>query len=139
MKVVIDTNVIVSGLLSPFGSTASILRLIIAGKIEVIVDERILQEYREVLKRPKFPFSAEEIEDFLSIFEKNVQHIIPIPYGEDLPDPGDIPFLEIGISGKADFLITGNIRHFPRKIYKQLRVVTPSEFLNIYLGREKRK
>ena len=59
MKVVIDTNVIVSGLLTPFGNSAEIVRMITSGKLNLCFDARILTEYEEVLKRPKFKFSGE--------------------------------------------------------------------------------
>ncbi|MCG6535057.1 MAG: putative toxin-antitoxin system toxin component, PIN family [Syntrophales bacterium LBB04] len=61
MKIVLDTNVLVAGLLSPFGSCGEIIRMVSSGKLRLGLDARILSEYNEVLHRPKFGFEKDNM------------------------------------------------------------------------------
>jgi putative PIN family toxin of toxin-antitoxin system len=65
MKIVLDTNVLVSGLIQPFGPSGQIVRLVAAGELAVCHDSRILTEYREVLFREKFRFDPERVDALL--------------------------------------------------------------------------
>lgn len=69
MLIVLDTNVLVSGLLKPFSAAGSILRLVAEGRIRVLYDARVLPEYREVLRRPKFGFNTDSVEVLLAQIE----------------------------------------------------------------------
>jgi putative PIN family toxin of toxin-antitoxin system len=66
MKIVLDTNVLVSGLLTPFGPCGKIVRMVSAGKLILYIDARILSEYNEVLQRPKFKFNNDHIDTLIS-------------------------------------------------------------------------
>jgi len=132
MRVVIDTNVLVSGLLSPYGAAGQIVRMAVAGSIDLLYDARILSEYGEVLSRPKFSFEKTHID---SLIEFIMQYSIPvsaIPLSRHLPDRDDEPFLEVAISGKAECLITGNVAHYPMRSRHKTRILTPRQFLNRY-------
>lgn len=129
MNIVLDTNVLVSGLLSPFGVAAKILRLIGQGKINLLHDSRILTEYKEVLLRPKFKFNPEKIKIILDYLEASGIAISALPIFINLPDPKDIPFLEVALTGHAHYLVTFNLKHFPKKLCKEILVVNPSNFL----------
>lgn len=133
MKIVLDTNVLVSGLLTPRGAPAKILNLIIGGKAVILYDDRILDEYTEVLARPRFKFDKSSVDQLLFFFEQEGEWVNPMPLGIDLRDPGDMPFLECAVSGNADVLVTGNLRHFPRATHKLVRVLSPQQFLEYYL------
>ncbi len=87
MIVVLDTNVLVSGLLRPHSKPAAILRLVTAGSIQVAHDERVLAEYRDGLGRPKFPFSAAQTEAFLGQLEEEggPGHGLPLAMGTSGP------------------------------------------------------
>lgn len=130
-----DTNVLVSGLLSPFGPPGEIVRMISSGRLSLCFDARILAEYREVLGRPKFPFGAAEVQALLDQItgEGHVVagHSLPIK----LPDRFDQPFLEAALAGDARCLITGNVKHFPRARRQGMPVLTPAEFLDRYISR----
>ncbi len=132
MKVVIDTNVLVSGLLSPYGKPAAILRLMILGKIQLCYDARIISEYREVLLRAKFRFDRYKIDMILDHIESFGEIITARPLKISLPDPDDNPFLEVAMSRDVEYLITGNVIHYPRKICKNIHVVKPAEFIKAY-------
>lgn len=132
MRVVIDTNVLVSGLLSPYGAAAEIIRMIAAGYLDLLYDARIMSEYGEVLLRPKFSFEKSNIDILIEFIAHYGVPIAAIPLSTHLPDPDDEPFLEVAISGKAECLITGNIVHYPARSKQKMRVLTPRQFINRY-------
>ena len=136
MKIVLDTNVLVSGLLTPFGSSGELVRMISAGKLILQYDSRILLEYQEVLYRPKFQFNREDIDLLFDYISKNGQIVSTSPLKKRLPDPDDEPFLEVAIGGKAECLVTGNKVHYPRQFREGIKVLSPSEFINFYRKRK---
>lgn len=127
---VIDTNVLVSALFSISGTSnpSIIIRKIIDGVITPLYNEDILAEYEEVLNRDKFPFRKADIDWLISAF---------LDYGISLDrtaisdeifiDKDDIVFYEVALSKEDSFLVTGNIKHFPKKPF----IVTPAEMLTI--------
>jgi len=132
LKIVLDTNVVVSAFLNPHGKPAKILRLVLQGDIELVVDERILDEYESVLLRPVFRLPKKDLLNVLEVL-RSICTYAPAYEGEvRLPDEGDEPFLEVALSGRADAIITGNKRHFPLVKCKGIRVLSPEEFLKCF-------
>jgi putative PIN family toxin of toxin-antitoxin system len=127
--IVLDTNVLVSALITPFGNASRILDMVIRGDLRLLYDDRIISEFREVLLRPKFGFAPGAVEALLDYFETDGIKITPSLINEPLVAKDDIPFLEVAISGKADVLITGNKRHFQTKSKRSLKIMSPEEFL----------
>ena len=129
--VVIDTNVLVSALLSSKDDTATVqvLSKVIIGEIIPVYSNVITKEYRKVLSRKKFGFSGDMIEYLLSAIEKYGILVDPSPSGITLPDMKDVPFYEVVLEKRDDnaYLVTGNIRHFPKEPF----IVTPRELLDI--------
>ena len=132
MIIVLDTNVLVSGLLTPFGCSGEIVRMIASGKLSLEYDSRILIEYQEVLNRPKFQFDKDLIELLIDYIKKNGQAVVTAPLAKSLPDPDDAPFLEVAIEGKSEILVTGNKVHYPVKLRKDIEVLSPAEFIKFY-------
>ena len=132
MIIVLDTNVLVSGLLTPFGGSGEIVRMVSTGKLILEYDARILIEYQEVLNRSKFQFDKDQIDSLIDYIKKNGQAVSPGPLNKHLPDPDDAPFLEVAIEGKAEYLVTGNKVHYPKKFREGIKVLSPNEFINIY-------
>jgi uncharacterized protein len=132
VKVVVDTNVLVAGLLSPFGPPGEIVRMIASGTLRLCFDARILTEYGEVLARPKFQFSSEQTRALLEQIKTEGLSVAGDPLPARLPDPTDEPFLEAAVAGEADCLITGNIKHFPSAKRQGAGVLSPSEFLDYF-------
>ena len=132
MKVVLDTNVLVSGLLQPYSIPAEIVRMVSSGVLQLYHDSRILSEYREVLLRPKFSFRESDVEHFLNQVMACGQAVAARPLGFSLPDSDDEVFLEVALSGKAPFLITGNLKHYAVYTGKELKILSPFEFLRVY-------
>ena len=129
MIIVLDTNVLISGILKPYSKAATILRLVADGAIQLAYDLRLLSEYRDVLNRPKFNFAKENVEGFLEQTEKEGFLVSVKPLKFHLPDPDDEPFLEVALSGGVKAMVTGNKRHFPKKECGGMRVLSPAEFL----------
>ena len=126
MKIVLDTNVLVSGLLSSQGAPAAVLRSVLAGSASLCFDERILSEYRGVLMRSKFGFNATQVAVLLEFFEATGEPVLTPPLNlSSLPDPADGMFIEVAIAAAADCLVTGNRKHFPAECLRGVRAVTP--------------
>lgn len=137
MNIVLDTNVIVSGLLSPFGPCGEIASMVSSGELRLCFDARILAEYREVLRRPKFGFDQEKVAALLEQIDSCGRLTAPSPLQAKLPDADDEPFLEVAAASSAASIVTGNPAHFPSKLCRGVLVLSPSEFLRRY--RQKRK
>lgn len=129
--IVLDTNVLVAGLLNPHGPPGRLVDLIVAGEVRVAYDDRLLAEYREVLTRPKLPFDPDDVQELLRNLTSDGLPVVARPSGAALPDPDDLPFLEVATAARADALVTGNLRHFPSRCRPPgLRVEAPAVFLD---------
>jgi len=127
---VIDTNVLVSALLTSEKQSNPLLifQAIIEEKIVPLFSDEILNEYREVLSRDKFPFTSNFIEKALDVFVNNGLNVSRVQAnGFEFPDPKDIIFFEVSMAVDDSYLVTGNIKHFP----KISKVVTPAEMVAI--------
>ncbi len=128
---VLDTNVLVSGLINPHGYPGRIVDLLRVDVLEVVVDDRILAEYHDVLAREAFGryFSKPDREAILDYLDNNALHIAPHLVLAPLPDPGDTPFLEVALSEDVP-LVTGNASHFPPERRRNCEVFSPREFFH---------
>mgnify|MGYP003395445724 FL=1 len=131
---VVDSNVVVSALLSPHGPPAQVLRLMLQRDLQLLHDARVLAEYREVLARPRFGFDPDDIRAVVDGLEASGETVMAKPLPIRLPDPDDLPFLEVAVEGRADALVTGNPRHFrPLSGQHGVRIMAPRELVD-YLG-----
>lgn len=126
---VIDTNVLVSALLTknPEVATVKVVEALFYGRIIPLYNEEFINEYVDVLNRPKFHFSKALIEQYLEIFVERGLRAQRILSKESFPDPKDIVFYEVALSKDDAFLVTGNTKHFPNTPI----VVTPAEMMDI--------
>jgi uncharacterized protein len=127
-RVVIDTNILVASLIQPAGFCGRLLDLVIDGAVEACVDDRILAEYAEVLSHRKFHLPPDKIQTSLDFFRQSGIPVIAHPLTVALPDPDDLPFLEVAASGHA-ILVTGNHRHFPKAAIGAVRILSPAACL----------
>jgi uncharacterized protein len=132
MRIVLDTNVLVSGLLNPYGPPGQIVRMVAAGEILLCFDARILAEYRDVLLRPKFDFRVEHVDALLEQIRTAGVSAASQPLACRLPDRDDEPFLEVAVASAADYLVAGNLRHYPARLRSGIAVVSPAEFVDAY-------
>ncbi len=135
MRVVLDTNVLVSGLLTPFGTCGEIVRIMTSGKMVLCVDARILLEYDEVLRRPKFAVDPPKVEVVMDYIQNSSEVHASAPLKRPLPDEDDNSFLEVALSAVADCLVTGDVKHFPKRCRAGVRVLSPRGFLDEFTGR----
>jgi uncharacterized protein len=112
LKIVLDMNIVVSGLLNPEGNPGRALDLFLAGEVTLLADDRILAECRAVLRRPRFGLDAADVSDFLDLLEAESVRVVATPLGFKLPDKSDRAFLEVTLAGGAESLVTGSVRHF---------------------------
>ena len=129
MRVVLDTNVLVSGLIREEGPCGDILRLVFGGLLQPCLDDRVLEEYESVLPRPLFRIRPEDVRDTLDLIRRRAERIMPPPLRVQLPDPTDAAFLEVAAACDA-ILVTGNVRHFPSHARSGVAVMTPRQFLD---------
>ncbi|HEY3567748.1 MAG TPA: putative toxin-antitoxin system toxin component, PIN family [Thermoanaerobaculia bacterium] len=132
MRIVLDTNVLVSGLLQPLGPSGQIVRLVASGDLVLYLDPRILGEYQEVLLREKFGFDPERIDVLLEEIRARGIQVSARPLAIRLPDPDDEPFLEVALTGGAGCLVTGNVKHFPVEARRGVEVLSPRSFIELY-------
>ena len=124
MTIVLDTNVLVSALLKPESYPAYVLNAIINENITLLFDNRILEEYRKVLLRPRFGFSKELVEPLLEYSESEGEFVVADYSVSSFEDLEDKKLYEVAISGNADYLVTGTVRHFPSNPL----ITTPRDF-----------
>ena len=130
MRVVLDTNVLVSGVLSPHGPPGRLVDLVLAGDLGLVVDDRVLSEYAEVLRRPRFGLPEREVEVLMRHLRDVGEGVTARPLAVTLPDEDDLPFLEVAAAGAAT-LVTGNARHFrPVRGRHAVRVLSPRQALD---------
>jgi len=130
VRVVLDTNVIVSAVLTPDGPCARIVDLLAAGALTVCADDRILAEHDEVLRRPALKIDPGNIEGLLDLVRSAALPVAALPLDVSLPDPDDLLFLEVATAAQA-VLVTGNDRHYPRHSRFDVRILSPREFLDL--------
>lgn len=132
MRVVVDTNILVSSFLSPNGPPSEVVRGLMNGHLRVCYDMRIFSEYAGVLERPKFRISPGMSAKLLEHIRATGELISATPLSLRLSDPSDMVFLEVALAAQAECLITGNLRHFPSSCRQGMRVFSPAEFLDFF-------
>lgn len=126
---VLDTNVLVSALFTSNeqAATARLIRALVDGGFCTLYNDEIIKEYREVLYRAKFDFDNELVEMLIDTVISNGTPTDRVVSGEVFPDPDDAVFYEVALSKEGAYVVTGNLKHFPRKPI----VVTPAEMVEI--------
>ena len=123
---VIDTNVVVSGLLSPHGPSARVLDAILDGRVKLVYDARILAEYRDILQRPRLKLAPDKITAFLTGLQSQMI-VTPSPLAAAGPDVDDIIFVETALVTGDKTIVTGNLADYPPEILHGVRVLTPTQ------------
>jgi len=130
VRVVLDTNVVASAVMTAHGACAQIINLLADGAFEACADDRILAEYDSVLHRPQLRIVPEDASVLLELIRSIADPVAAVPLPVQLPDPDDAPFLEAAAASES-LLVTGNARHYPRSSRAGVVVLTPREFLEL--------
>ena len=133
IRVVLDTNIIVSALLQPLGQPARIFVLALGGSVQLCVSGAVYAEYEEVICRPRFRRNEEIIAGALKAIRERSLWVRPAGAIRACPDPEDNMFLECAVAAQAGFLVTGNIKDFP-VMWGETRIVTARRFLDTISG-----
>jgi putative PIN family toxin of toxin-antitoxin system len=130
MKIVLDTTAIISGMINPLGPPGRIIDLMRAGVLQLVVDDRILSEYADVLRGKFFSkfFTPSDTEDVIDYLFKNSHYASSCVIIRNMPDEGDTPFLEMAITEDVP-LVTGNLRHFPKEKRRGHTILSPGQFI----------
>lgn len=130
---VLDTNVLVSGLLSANGPPGRLLDAVLSRRLTMAFDDRILQEYREVLARPIFHFKPADVAAFWEILPFQ-RHLVAMPVeGLKASDTPDTKFLEVAFATESKILVSGNERHYPIESRAGVHVISPREAFESFL------
>lgn len=130
IRIVVDTNVVVSGTLIDEGLPSAILDLAANKRILMVVSPAIMAEYEAVLRRPRLKIAPARVDRVLSVIRKTSSLVKTSGTLAISCDESDNRFYECAEAGKADFLITGNTKHFPIH-HKSTKIVTPREFIEL--------
>jgi putative PIN family toxin of toxin-antitoxin system len=130
LRLVLDTNIVVSAALKPDGLQRTVLLLAVTKPARLYVTEAVLAEYQQVLARPEFKIRKGLRRQLVQFIKNRAQPVSPVRVLQIAKDPDDDKFLECADSARADYLITGNLRHFPR-FWKNTKVITSREFISI--------
>jgi uncharacterized protein len=130
LRLVIDTNVVVSAALKPEGLQRSVVLLAMSKPARWYVSDPIVSEYSTVLARPELKIRRSLRQQLLQLIKNHARVVIPSPLAQVTSDPTDNMFIECADAARADYLVTGNQRHFP-KFWKNTKVISSSEFLSV--------
>jgi uncharacterized protein len=130
LRLVIDTNVLVSAALKPEGLQRTTLILATTKPARLYVSQPILDEYADVLSRPELRIRKGLRLQLLQLIKNHAQIVAPSRRLDVCSDPDDNVFLECADKAGADYLITGNQKHFP-KFWKKTKVITAREFIGL--------
>jgi putative PIN family toxin of toxin-antitoxin system len=130
-RIVLDTNIVVSAALQPSGLPAQLLELVAYRAVELCVSEELLAEYREVLARPKFArLDPQRVALLLKLIAEEAIMVRPAKVLTISKDEADNRFYECAEAAGADYIVTGNIKHFP-KDHKATRIVSVRQMLDL--------
>jgi putative PIN family toxin of toxin-antitoxin system len=129
IRVVLDTNVVVSALLRSGGLPEAVFNLAIGGEIQACVSEPILAEYEDVLRRARLAIHPDKVAVALARIRAAASLVQPLARVTAALDPDDNVFLECAEAARADYLVTGNRRHFPDR-WRETWIVTPRQFMD---------
>lgn len=130
LRLVIDTNVVISAALKPEGLQRTTFLLAITKPARLYVSQPILEEYADVLSRPELKIRKGLRRQLLQLIKNRSNLVVPSRRLEVSSDPDDNRFLECADAARADYLVTGNLRHFPR-FWKKTKIITPREFIGL--------
>jgi len=130
LRLVLDTNIVVSAALKPLGLQRTVFLLALTKPARLYLSAPIFEEYRAVLSRAELHIRKGLQQQLLQLLENRAHFVVPSSLLQVTPDPADNIFLECADAARADYLITGNQRHFP-KFWKKTKIITSREFIAI--------
>jgi uncharacterized protein len=133
IRVVLDANIIVSALLQPLGPPAQVLVLVLGDSVQLCVSGAIYAEYEEVIRRPRLQRTEAVVTSTLQLIRDKALWVRPTELVRICRDPDDDMFLECATTAHADYLVTGNLKHFPA-LWRDTKIVSPRSLLDRLLA-----
>jgi len=130
LRLVIDTNVVVSAAMRPEGLERTVVLLAMTKPARWYVSEAIVAEYALVIGRPELKIRRGLRQQLLQLIKNHPHAVVPTRLAQITSDPADNIFVECADAARADYLVTGNQRHFP-KFWKNTKIISSSEFLSV--------
>ena len=130
LRLVIDTNIVVFAAVNPDGLQRTVLVLALTKPARMYVSPAILEEYREVLSRPRLHIRKGLRQQLLALITRKAHSVDPGRSLQVTGDPDDNKFVECADAARADYLLTGNQRHFP-EFWKRTKIITARQFIDI--------
>jgi uncharacterized protein len=130
LRLVLDTNVVVSAALKPLGLQRTTFLLAFTKPARLYLSAPIFKEYRAVLSRPELRIRKGLRQQFLQLLQNRAHFVVPLASLQVTSDPANNIFLECADAARSDYLITGNQRHFP-KFWKKTKIITARDFISI--------
>lgn len=138
MRVVLDTNVLVQACLAAQGPANTVVSLVLLGKVTLLAEARIWEEYHDVLRREKFTLARSSVDHLLRNLHRRAEAVAPVTLNKNqrrcLPDKTDAPFVEAALGGRAGALITSNGKHFPPAACGDMIVLPPVDFIRRFVA-----
>jgi putative PIN family toxin of toxin-antitoxin system len=131
ISAVLDTNVVVSGQVRKRGIPAQVSDLALARRFRCFISESLLLEYQTVLLRPRFGFSARDVTELMQTSRRIATVVSPRKRVTVALDPSDNHVLECALEARADYIVTGNLRHFPSQ-FQDIRVISSRQFMLVF-------
>jgi putative PIN family toxin of toxin-antitoxin system len=126
LRAVLDTNILVSALLTKHGNPAKIYRMFLAQMLDIVISKDIIVEYEDVLHRPRLAIPVPDADTVLAVICQYGKTVQPIPSTVALPDEDDRVFYDTAKTGNA-YLVTGNTKHYPKEPF----ILTPAQFIEL--------
>lgn len=128
-RAVVDTNVLISYLLSPRGAASGVFIAIAEQRLVLVITPEIEAEYREVSTRATVGVDKQRAEDLIDSLVANAEHVTPARWRGRLPDRADEMFVRAALATGTRIVTTHNLRHYPRSVCAPVRIMKPGQLL----------
>ncbi len=128
IKAVVDTNIFLSGLLNSSGAPAKLILRWLLGQFDLVISDQVIEEYTYVMRNQQ-GVERDKVINLLKELNSSAIRVEIDGILQACKDPDDDKFLETALQGQARYLVTKNTRHFPKKVYRNIRIVKVSTFL----------
>ncbi len=137
-SLVLDTNVLAQASIAAQGPANAVVLLVLLGKLALLAEEWIWEEYLDVLTRQRFAFARSAVDHLLRYLRRRAEVVAPMVLSKErrkrLPDSTDAPFLEAALGGRAGSLISTNLKHFPPAACGEMIVLPPVGFIRHFVS-----
>ena len=133
MRVVLDTNILISACWTPGGNESQVVAMALGGRLIACVSATVEAEYRDVAQRKKFARYRDEMEEMIDALLAVCERVEPEGVCTACSDADDNHVMDCALAGRAEYVVTGNLRHFPEE-WRGVRATNARGLLQLGLG-----